>query len=182
MLRAILVGSTAATVMLVIAAVFFCDQGDVAAIDREARKQYDLGKPEEALATLEAGLKRFPDSPKLNYGLGTLLAARGNLKEGQRRLEYAAAVSPETPEYHKELGICYLQADRPTDAERELKTVLKLNDKWPEAHFYLGLVYERQGKSDLAMEEYVKEVNVNSCCTFAWAKIFEADKSRTEKE
>ena len=182
MLRAILIGSTAATVMLIIAAVFFCDQGNIGAIDRKAMRHYRLGEYEEALATWEAGLKRFPDSPKLNYGLGTLLAARGNLTEGQQRLEYAAAVSPETPEYHKELGICYLQADRPADAERELKTVLKLNDKWPEVHFYLGLVYERQGKSDLAMKEYVKEVNVNSCCTFAWAKIFEADERRAKKQ
>ncbi len=180
--RVILIGSTAATVMLIITAVFFCDQGDIGAIDKKAMRHYRLGEYEEALVTWEDGLERFPDSPELNYGLGTLLAARGKLKEGQECLEYAVALSPETPEYHKELGICYLQDDRVADAERELTAVLKLNDQWPEAHFYLGLVYERQGKSDLAMKEYVKEVNVNSCCTFAWAKIFDADKGRAEKQ
>ena len=182
MSRVILIGTTAATVMLTIAAVYFCGGGEIGAIDKKAMKHVALVEYVQARVAWEAGLRKFPDSPKLTYGMGTLLAVRGDLKQAQTYLERAVALSPETPEYHKELGICYLRAGRPADAEQELREVLRLNDAWPEAHFYLGMVYESQGWAELAMKEYVKEVNVNSCCTFAWAKIFDADKRDAARE
>jgi Tfp pilus assembly protein PilF len=64
-----------------------------------------------------------------------------------------------------------LQQKRLDDAERELKAVIAAADWYPEAHFYLGHLYEQRGMRDRAIQEYVKELNVNPCCTFAWARV-----------
>lgn len=171
MLRAILVGFMAATVMLVIAAVFFCDDGEVGEIDRAGMAHYRRGEYVQSLETWEAGLAKFPDSARLHYRIGTALAVRGNFRDAAAYLELAARLSPDNHEIARELALCYFQDERLGDAERELKQLLARADWFPEAHYFLGLIYEQRGRHDRALEEYVKELNVNPSCTYAWAKI-----------
>jgi len=182
MFRVILVISTSATVMLVIAAVFFCDEGEVGRIDRDAMSLFRQGKLEEASTLWSEGLRKFPDSPRLHYRLGTALATRDDLKAGLPHLERAFQLDPQNLDIQKELSICYLRLDRLDDAERELTRLIERNDSYPEAHFFLGMIYEKRGENERAMEEYVREVNANACCTYAWAKIMTLDERRSQPE
>jgi Tfp pilus assembly protein PilF len=179
MLRLILIVTTAASVMLVIAAVFFCGEGRIGAIDREGMKHFRMGEYEQALGVWQPALEEFPDSWKLNYRVGTLLAVRKEFAAAEMHLRRALELCPtgrEALEVRKELAICCLRQDKDDEAERELRRVIAEDGEFPEAHFYLGLLYERRGDPEQAMKEYVEEVNVNACCTFAWAKIFAAEK------
>lgn len=171
LLRLMPIMLAAATVALIIAAVFAGGGGEVGTIDREGMKHFHAGRYALAMGVWEEGLARFPESPRLNYRVGTALAVRGNFPAAAKYLEEAAALSPEDPEICRELALCYLQDERAADAERELKRVLELADWFPEVHYFLGTIYERQGRHDEALGEYVKELNVNPGCTYAWAKI-----------
>ena len=33
------------------------------------------------------------------------------------------------------------------------------------------MIHEKRGNAELAMKEYVEELNYNPGCTFAWAKV-----------
>ena len=176
MLRLILVVMTAATVTLVIAAAFFSGSGAVEKVDARALGLFRAGKSEEAIGAWREGLAKHPDSPRLHFGLGTALAVVGArhavpATEAIEHLETAVRLAPAEPEYRRELAICYLQQGRDGDAERELKAVLARADWFPDAHYYLGRVYEARGDRDAALGEYVRELNVNPCSTFAWAKV-----------
>jgi len=171
MLRVIIGLSTAATVILIIAAVFFCDRGEIGAIDREGMGHFQAGEYASALGVWRKGLERFPDSAKLHYRVGTTLAVRGDFPEAEVHLERAVGLAPDDPEVRRELALCYFQDDRLDDAECELKRVLAQADWFPEVHFFLGLIYEKRHERELALDEYVRELNVNPACTYAWAKI-----------
>ena len=181
MLRVIVVGSAAATVLLIIAAVFFCDDGPVGRIDREGMQHFSAGRLTEAMAAWEKGLEKFPDSGKLTYRVGTALAVKKEFAKAERYLERAVGLSPKDPEARKELALCYFQDGRLDDAERELRAVLRDADWFPEAHFFLGLIYEKRGQREPALREYVKELNVNPACTYAWAKIHTWDGTGAQK-
>jgi|GEM_PF-3573362 len=171
MLRAIVVGFMAATVMLLIAAVFFCDEGELGKIDRAGLAHYRRGEYMQSLATWESGLAKFPKSPRLHFRIGTVLAVRGNFRDAADYLERGLRLSPDNHEMSRELALCYFQDERLDDAERELKSLIARADWFPEAHYFLGLIYEQRGRRDRALEQYVKELNVNPSCTYAWAKI-----------
>jgi tetratricopeptide (TPR) repeat protein len=171
MLRVIVGLATAGTVMLIIAAVFFCDRGEIGSIDREGMSHFRAGEYVPALAAWRKGLERFPLSATLNYRVGTTLAVRGSFREAEKHLERAVELAPDDPEIRRELALCYFQDDRLDDAERELKRVLVQADWFPEAHFFLGLIYEKRHQREIALDEYIRELNVNPACTYAWARI-----------
>ena len=177
MLRAILIGFVSATVMLVIAAAFYCDDGEVGKIDRAGMTHYRRGEYVQSLETWEAGLAEFPGSAKLHFRIGTTLAVRGNFRDAAIYLERGVRLSPDNHEMARELALCYFQDERLSDAERELKGLIARADWFPEAHYFLGLIYEQRGRRDRALEEYVKELNVNPSCTYAWAKIHTWEKT-----
>ena len=176
MLRVIVVVMTAATVMLIIAAVFFSSGGEPEKIDRQAYGLYRAGKYEEAAAAWREGVRKFPNSPRLQCGLGTMLAVLKDFPGAMTHLEAAVRLDTSEPRYRKELALCLMQQGRDAQAERELRSVVAAADWFPEAHYYLGVIHERRGERDLALEEYVKELNVNPSCTFAWAKVHSWEK------
>ena len=180
MLRFIVIVMAAATVMVIIAAVFFCGPTEVEKVDGRAMDFFRAGKRDEAIAVWREGLAKFPDAPQLHYGLGTVLAVRKEFPEATEHLERAVSLSPAEPKFRKELALCLLQQKRDAEAERELRAVLAAADWFPEAHYFLGTLYERRGERDRALQEYVKELNVNPCCTFAWAKVQAWDKTRPD--
>ncbi|HUU43220.1 MAG TPA: tetratricopeptide repeat protein [Planctomycetota bacterium] len=182
MLRAILVVMTLAAAGLVVAAVFFCGDGPVGTIDAEGMNLYRRGKFDDALATWRAGLETYPDSPRLHYRIGTILAVRKDFEPATVHLERAVALVPDDPATRKELALLYLQQERTDDAERELRCVLDQADWFPEVHYFLGVIHEKRGERERAMEEYVQELNVNPECGYAWAKVFESDRRKGSAE
>jgi tetratricopeptide (TPR) repeat protein len=181
MLRVIIGLAAAATVMLIVAAAFFCDRGEVGRIDREGMSHFRAGDYATALGAWRKGLERFPDSPTLHYRVGTTLAVRGEFREAEQHLERAVELAPDDAEMRRELALCYFQDNRLDDAERELKRVLARADWFPEAHFFLGLIYETRHQRDIALDEYIRELNVNPACTYAWAKIQTWEKTATDR-
>ncbi len=171
MLRAIVIVMAAATVTLVIAAAFFSGPTDAEKVDARAFGLFRAGKYEEATALWRDGVAKFPDSGALHCGLGTMLAVRKDFVPATEHLEASVRLSPHEPRFRKELALCYLQQGRDADAERELVAVLAAEGGFPEAHYYLGHIYERRGERGRALEEYVRELNVNPSSTFAWAKV-----------
>lgn len=171
MLRAIVIIMAASTAALVVAAVFFSGPTESEKVDERAFGLYRAGKYEDATAVWRDGVAKFPQSAALHCGLGTMLAARKDFVPATEHLETSVRLAPKEPRFRKELALCYLQQGRDADAERELKTVLAEADWLPEAHYFLGHIYERRGERGRALDEYVRELNVNPCSTFAQAKI-----------
>jgi tetratricopeptide (TPR) repeat protein len=171
MLGRLIILLMAATVMLVIAAVWFCDEGEVGKIDGAGQQQFMRGEYMAALETWETGLRAHPDSCQLNYRIGTMLAVRGNFTAAREYLRRAMALNPDRNDVRKEYALVCFQEERLEEAERELKAIVARENAFPEAHFYLGLLYEKTGRQDEALEEYVQELNENPACTFAWAKV-----------
>ena len=177
MLRLMLIVMTAATVTLVITAAFFCRTTATEELDARAMKLYQAGKYEEAVALWREGVAKYPQSARLHGGLGTMLAVRKEFAEAAEHLETAARLDPKDPRHRRELALCLMQQQRDVEAERELKAAIALQEDFPELHFYLGMIYERRGDREGALEEYVKELNGNPSCTFAWAKLHTWEKT-----
>ena len=169
--QSVLILTTAATVMLLIVAAFFCGDSPVDLIDIEGMDRYREGQYAEALAVWQQGLDEHPDSPQLYYRIGTLLAVRGNFRKAASYLEKAVEITPESSEFRRELALCYLQDERTEDAECELNEIIRRTNWFPGAHYHLATIYEKRGDREAALKEYVAELNFNPSSTYAWAKV-----------
>jgi hypothetical protein len=55
-------------------------------------------------------------------------------------------------------------------AEEILLQLMKIADWYPEANYHLGYIYEKRGQPALAVDYYIRELNVNGGCAKAWRR------------
>jgi tetratricopeptide (TPR) repeat protein len=84
---------------------------------------FRLVQPEQAIAPLEAALRRHPESTRAHLQLGCILLALDRLEDAAARLERSLADGPQQARAHLLLGKVYLRLGKTQAAEEHLRYV-----------------------------------------------------------
>jgi tetratricopeptide (TPR) repeat protein len=137
---------------------------------RIAEDQKDLAGAERVYRSAVAA---FPESLSARYALGLLLTRAERFDEAFAEFDSILAAHPDELNATYQIGRTGALSGRQLDrAEQALKTFLaappRENTPRPAgAHWRLGMVYEKQGKKDLAAEEYRKSLAIDPSFTEA---------------
>jgi tetratricopeptide (TPR) repeat protein len=82
---------------------------------------FDVGRWEEAAASVRTALRLQPDLPDALYDLGDILYRLGRSAEAQRSYRAALCLRPEHPELHMSLGVTLLLAGQFEEGWKELE-------------------------------------------------------------
>jgi Flp pilus assembly protein TadD len=124
-----------------------------------AKAQFSAGMTQEAMATFENGVKRFPKDVELRLSYGAALkkqAEAGDSQASRRAKEMfraAVALDAGSSAAHYELGKSYLENRNLEEAIPHLEKAVKLDAKSPEAHFALSRAYRQAGRAQEAARE-----------------------------
>lgn len=109
-------------------------------------------KNDEALALIEKGLAKFPNSTKLKEYQGSALYASGNTDKFMQNLKEQLAKNPNDATNWYNLGV--LQAKNPATANEAIASFQKAIDLKPDfANAYQNLVYAAIGDDEKAVTE-----------------------------
>ncbi len=120
--------------------------------------QSAAGLTEAAIATFEAGIRRFPGDAMHRQSLGVLLVRLGETREdvrsrGVQLLESALRLDPRLPEAHYQLGNLALARGAVDEAVTHLEQAVRNGEDSSRVHFALSRAYRRQGKPEKASAE-----------------------------
>ena len=132
-----------------------------AALDPPVREAYlasgqlALDKHDFKLAadTFRAGLKKFPDDPDMNAGLGQAFET-GDREEMLKALDAALAANSRQIQSHLVLADHFIDAEQYDEAEKQLGKVLEVNPARPEALAYQAVLAHL--RNDLAEAERLR--------------------------
>jgi tetratricopeptide (TPR) repeat protein len=123
----------------------------------------------------QAGLARFPDSVKLNTGLGIALTARGDYNKAIASLLRATDLASSDPRPYFVLAKAYAGSPHPSDeVPKRLERLVTLDPRNPQALYYYALVLEKGGGNDqgvLAQTESLLQRSVALQPDFAEAHL-----------
>jgi tetratricopeptide (TPR) repeat protein len=111
--------------------------------------QWLSGMNDEAEATFEHGIKRFPQDALtyVEYALMLLKRAENGYAPAETRavslLKQACTLDRSLAEPHYQLGSLWLKKGRTTEALEELQTAASLNPAEAKTHFALSRAYRR---------------------------------------
>jgi Flp pilus assembly protein TadD len=119
---------------------------------QKARSQILAGKPDSAMASYEALIKRSPEEREFLSPYASLLFDRGKYAEAKDIFQKLIKSQPENPIYHFFLGSIGMELrDRPL-AEAELKKAIDLDGKVPEYWAKLASFHIREGQEQKALD------------------------------
>ena len=125
-----------------------------------ARMQWLSGMNDEAKATFEQGIRRFPKDAAtyVEYAQMLLKRAENGDAPAETRamwlLKQACILDKSMAEPHYQLGSLWLKKGRTTEALEELQTAVRLNPEDAKTHFALSSCYRRLGKRSQGAEEF----------------------------
>jgi arylsulfatase A-like enzyme/Flp pilus assembly protein TadD len=99
---------------------------------------YNAGQTDQALATLEQGLKRIPGDLILTSNLGVMLVMTKKFKEAIKPLEYCTKMDRFNPDYLNYLGRALMEIKDYIRAEEYLNRALELDSRLVPAYSNLG--------------------------------------------
>jgi len=123
----------------------FGDDADVPTLVLRARALSDLGRQQDALATLDRARNEKDDLPKLHEALGIVLLRLDRVEEARQELERALALDPKLPDSWNTLGVALYRLQGAKPAMTAWKKAIALDDEQFEALFNLGLVALQSG-------------------------------------
>jgi len=141
-------------------------------LDKKGLVLFNTADYDGAIETWEKGLSLEPNSVLLLNRIGVALTQKKDYSAAEDSFLKAIKINPDYPQSHFNLGLLHLRLGNEAQAAGELKETLRCAPWYPETHYHLGLIYEKQGRLDLAEEEYIAEVNVNPNCAKAWRRHF----------
>lgn len=118
--------------------------------------QRTTGSREDAAATFEKGIRKFPDhgAHYQEYGLMLLKTGEtgddGALQRAVTLLQKAVKLDASLPVAHYQLGRLALEEDRAGEALPHLETAARLNPDQSRVHYLLARAYRRLGRSEEA--------------------------------
>ncbi len=104
-----------------------------------------------SIDTFEAGVTRFPDSAKLQTGLGIALSARGEHEKAIASLLRATDLAPSDPRPYFVLAKAYAGSSAPSrEVPQRLERLVTLHPQNPQARYYYALVLAKGSPGDEA--------------------------------
>jgi TolB-like protein/tetratricopeptide (TPR) repeat protein len=110
----------------------------------------------DAEKEIQRALTLNPNDAVAHQWYGLFLVLKGETNDGFVEMKRALTLDPLSTERMVFLGGSALLAGRLEEARMYLKMAIEIDPDLAVAHLYLGNVYDRQGKTDLAMNEFAE--------------------------
>jgi tetratricopeptide (TPR) repeat protein len=125
-----------------------------------------LNRLDEAKQAFETAISWQKDSPVKDaqpyLNMGSLLADQDQPAQSLPYAQQAVALAPHNPKTHEELARVYDLLKMPDKAEQELEQAIALAPDVASLHYKLGQVYRKQGKQQLAQQQFDICTKLNS--------------------
>jgi len=132
----------------------------------------ELGRPEEAAGHFKSSLALEPRA-EIYSDLGFAMARLGKLEEARADYQKALALDPNCASAHFNLAVTYVQAGNLDEAESQYRQALSGRPS-AETHNGLGYVLARQRRTDDAVAEFRKAIDVDAKYTPAYNNLADA--------
>jgi|GEM_PF-2006212 len=119
---------------------------------QKARAQILAGKPDSAMISYQALIKKNPEEREFLSPYASLLFERGKYAEAKEIFQKLVKGQPENPIYHFFLGSIGMELRDRALAEGELKKAIDLDGKVPEYWAKLASFYIREGQEQKALD------------------------------
>jgi putative PEP-CTERM system TPR-repeat lipoprotein len=119
------------------------------------------GRKADAVARLDAALKRMPPSTSLLTMSGRAFAAAGDVARAEALLKQAIDLDPTRLVAYGLLGQLYMAQKRLPDAESQFRQLLTQNSRSMSANTMLGMILEAQGRVPEAEQQYQKTLGID---------------------
>ena len=117
---------------------------------------YSTGQIKEALDSVEALIKDYPNEAMLHNISGACFAGLGQLDTAVKRYEKALAMKPDYAEAHNNLGATLQELGQLEAAVESYVAALDIKSDYAEAFNNLGIVLKELGQLDTAVKSYEK--------------------------
>lgn len=139
---------------------------DVKAEDNLGLSYQGLNRLDEAKTAFETAISWQKDAPVKDaqpyLNLGILLTDRDQASQALPYLQQAVTLAPRNPKVREQLGRTYDLLKMPDKSEVELEHAVALAPEVSGLHFKLGQIYRRQGKQQLAQQQFDICAKLNS--------------------
>ena len=139
---------------------------DIKAEDNLGLSYQGLNRLDEAKTAYENAISWQKESlikdAQSFLNIGILLADQDQPSQALPYLQQAVEAAPHNPKAHEQLGRVYDMLKMPDKAEHELEQAIALAPEVASLHFRLGQVYKRQGKQELAQQQFDICARLNS--------------------
>ncbi len=121
----------------------------------------DAGRTDEAIATIEMGLKFGPNNADGHTNLGLALWKKGRTDEALAQYRRALAIEPDNVLAHLNLGNALLQTGRIDEAIVHYQWALAAKPEFAKAHTNLGDALLQSGRTDEAAAQYRQAIELD---------------------
>ena len=121
---------------------------------------YSNGQIEEALDSVGALIKDYPDEALLYNISGACYASLGQLDTAVKLYEKAIAIKPDYAEAHNNLGITLQDLGQLDSAVKSYEQALAIKPDYAEAHYSLGNASKKLGQLDAAVKSYEQALEI----------------------
>ncbi|MDH3218035.1 MAG: tetratricopeptide repeat protein [Gammaproteobacteria bacterium] len=118
-----------------------------------------LGRPDEAVVSLQKAVEGNPDDQSLRLTYARLLVDVKEYEKARVEFEKLHQASPNDAELLYTLGLLSLESQRLDDAEKYMMMLVRLNQREGEAQYYLGRINENRKDYEAAIDWY-RQVHV----------------------
>jgi rhomboid protease GluP len=127
----------------------------------QARQSLTEGKTDEAIARLEAVVRRHPDYAPARLELARAYAIKRDFAKSEVELKRAIELNPRNENALYALGFTELELKRPQQAREAFTQLLKLNPNSADAHSGLAAAFSFENKYSEALEEYKRTAQLD---------------------
>ena len=120
----------------------------------DASAQLDTGEIHQAVDSLRAVGRDYPQDEEVWYLLGWGLNQQQKFSDAESALRQHLRLSPQSPKGHAQLGVTLLNLRRYLEASEVLAAGIKLKPTWRELHSNLGFAAVQRGREVEAIGHY----------------------------
>jgi len=126
------------------------------------------GKEEGAKENLAKAKESFQraidlksDYAPAHFQLAMIYQREGKVKEAISKLEETKLIVPLDKGLAFQLGLLYYNDNQLEKAKAEFLRAISIDENYSNARYFLGLIYDKEGKKDLAIEQFEKIEKLN---------------------
>lgn len=129
--------------------------------DDLARVSIAMGDHVKARESLEEAIRLKPDFAAAHFRLAQIAAIKGNVADAVTNAERAVLAAPNDVGILFQLGLLYYRQGNHRNAQQVLERAVALSENFSNARYFLGLTYAERGERDLAIEQFIRIMELN---------------------